>query len=81
MIRLLVKGIIKHTTVTKPNAISMALLYPILVMYEVTKKETMAMLRSLKGSSTATCDFVTSKLFCTSKITVPTLLSNIAKTK
>ncbi|MFM8914391.1 MAG: hypothetical protein ACKOE6_15955 [Flammeovirgaceae bacterium] len=43
-------GMAKHTNETKPNANSMARLYPMRVIYDATKKETPAMLRSLNAS-------------------------------
>ena len=41
----------------------------------------MAMLKSLKASNMLADPFETPKLFCTCRITVPTLLSKMAKTK
>jgi hypothetical protein len=42
-----IDGTTKHTTVTKPKAANMALLYPQRVMNEDNKKDTNAMLKSL----------------------------------
>ena len=81
MPKLAVKGINKQVMVIKPSAINIALLYPILVIYDETKKETIAMLRSLNASKTEAAPSVTEKLFCTCRITVPTLFNKIAKTK
>ena len=54
-----IKGIKRQPMITNNNASSMDLLYPILAMYDATRNETMAMLRSLKASSMLAADWVT----------------------
>ncbi len=73
-------GMIIQVTDTKARPISMVRLYPIRTTYEAIRKLAMAMGKSLNASSRLAALFDTPKLFCTCRITVPTLLSNMAKT-
>ena len=76
-----VKGMMKQKILTNPKAISIEFLMPILGKNEATKKEQIAIGKSLNPSKTLAWDFEISKFCCTCKITVPTELSKIANTK
>lgn len=77
----LANGITKHITLTENSAIIIDFLMPILGKKEARRKEQIAIGRSLKPSKILAADFEIPKFCCTCKITVPTELSKIAKTK
>jgi len=74
-------GITKHIQLTRNSAINIEFLMPILGKKEARTKEPIAIGRSLKPSNILADDFEIPKFCWTCKITVPTELSRIAKTK
>ena len=70
-----------HAAETIAKAMSMDRLYPIRGKNDAIKNETIAMGMSLNNSNVLACNSSTPYTFCDFKITIPTLLSRMAKTK
>ena len=77
----LAKGTILHIMATIANAMSIAFLSPIFGKKEAKINDVMAIGMSLNPSRIEAESFAIPKFCCTCRITKPTLLSKIAKTK